>query len=135
MTGQFPGGEPGMSNAITILTVLVVEDDVLVRMHGIDILEEAGFHVIEADNADDALTILNDGALVHLLFSDIDMPGSLDGLGLAQLVHIRWPLLPLLLTSGHHRLADDDTPKGAKFVRKPWSSDALLSHVRQLVAA
>jgi len=135
MTGHFPGGEPEMSNSFTILSVLVVEDDALVRMHGMDILEDAGFNVLEASNADDALVILTGGAEVHLLLSDVDMPGSIDGVGLARVVHERWPEVHLLLTSGHHRLADADLPPAGRFIRKPWTADGLLGQVRALVGA
>ena len=135
MAGHFPSGEPGMSDRTTILTVLVVEDDPLVRMHGVDILEEAGFHVVEADNADDALAILSDEAPVNLLFSDIAMPGAMNGLELVRIVHERWPLIHLLLTSGHYRISEGEAPKAARFVRKPWNSESLVSHVRELVAA
>lgn len=123
-----------MSKKFT-LTVLVVEDDALVRMYGVDIFEEAGFNVLEAGNADDALMILSDGTEVHLVFSDVDMPGSMDGVGLARIVHERWPLIRLLLTSGHHRPLDGDLPESSKFVRKPWTSESLLCQVRNLVQA
>ncbi|MFS2108089.1 response regulator [Sphingomonas sp. Sphisp140] len=115
------------------MTVLVVEDDALIRMHGVDILGDGGFHVLEAANADDALVILSDRADVQLLFSDIDMPGSMDGLNLARVVCERWPSIHLLLTSGQHGLQDGDVPGTARFVRKPWSSQGLLDRVRDMV--
>jgi two-component system, response regulator PdtaR len=135
MTGQFPGGEPGMPIDYSAMTVLVVEDDALIRMHGVDILRDGGFQVLEAANADDALVILGDGADVHLLFSDIDMPGSMDGMDLARVVCERWPSIHLLLTSGQHGLQDGDAPGRACFVRKPWSTQALLDRVRDMVEA
>ncbi|HTU12142.1 MAG TPA: response regulator [Allosphingosinicella sp.] len=112
------------------MTILIVEDEALVRMHGIDILEEAGFDVLEAADADEALVILGNGQ-VHVLFSDIDMPGSMDGLDLARIVCRRWPEVQLLLTSGHHRLQEADIPGSGKFVRKPWTADSLIGHVRE----
>jgi CheY-like chemotaxis protein len=114
-------------------TILVVEDEMLVRMHGTDILEEAGFSVIEAANADEALAILTGQDAVHLLFSDVDMPGSMDGLALARQVHQRWPNIRLLLTSGHHRLNEDQLPDNGKFLGKPWTHDVLLSRIRELL--
>ncbi|NML04157.1 response regulator [Sphingomonas sp. G-3-2-10] len=116
------------------MTVLVVEDDALIRMHGVDILGDGGFHVLEAGNADDALVILSDGADVQLLFSDIDMPGSMNGLNLARVVCDRWPAIHLLLTSGQHGRLDGDLPGRARLVRKPWSSQSLLDRVRDMVA-
>lgn len=119
-----------MPNANVIATVLVVEDDTLVRMHGTDILEDAGYRVLEAANADEALAILSGQRDVHVLFSDVDMPGSMDGLDLARLVHERWPHIHLLLTSGHHAVQGSDLPDRGKFVRKPWSSEMLVDRIR-----
>jgi DNA-binding NtrC family response regulator len=113
-------------------TILVVEDEALVRMHSVDIFESAGFDVIEAADADEAIVVLGRGN-VHLLFSDIDMPGSMDGLGLAQLVHERWPDVRLLLTSGHHRVQDSDVPGHGQFVRKPWMENTLVATVRGML--
>ena len=120
-----------MPDTITA-TVLVVEDDTLVRMHGTNILEEAGYEVVEASNADEALAILNQKSDVHLVFSDVTMPGSMDGLELARLVNERWPHIHLLLTSAHHRLPDAEVPGEGKFVRKPWSSESLIERIREL---
>lgn len=115
--------------------ILVVEDDALIRMLGVDILEEAGYEVREAGNADEAMAILSAHDDVRLLFSDIDMPGTMDGVGLARLVHERWPRIRLLLTSGHHRLRSSALPDDGKFVRKPWTADMLIGKVRGLLAA
>lgn len=82
--------------------ILVVEDETLIRMVGAEILEDAGFDVLEAADADEALRILQAHDDVLLLFSDVDMPGSMDGLDLARVVHERWPDIRLLLTSGRH---------------------------------
>lgn len=114
-------------------TVLIVEDEALVRMQGVDILEEAGFDVLEAANGDDALIILARGIDVHLLFSDIGLPGSIDGLGLARIVHQRWPDIHLLLTSAQHRMRHADVPGAGMFVRKPWASAALVQQIQELV--
>lgn len=124
-----------MPNAEAIATVLVVEDDTLVRMHGTDILEDAGYAVLEAANADEALSLLTKHRDIHVLFSDVDMPGSMDGLDLARLVHERWPHIHLLLTSGHHPVQSGDLPGRGKFVRKPWSSEVLIDRIRALFHA
>lgn len=118
-----------MTNA-PISTILVVGDEPLVRMHGIDILEEAGFAVIEAGDADEALDILSGGATVQLIFSDIDMPGSMDGLEMAWDVYRRWPCIHLLLTSGHHRPETVKLPMSGVFLPKPWASESLTDLVR-----
>lgn len=115
--------------------ILVVEDDTLIRMLGVDILEEAGFDVLEAENADEAISILCAHDDVQLLFSDIDMPGSMDGVDLVRLVHERWPAIRLLLTSGHHRLPNSAVPDDGKFVSKPWTRDRLVGKIREMLAS
>lgn len=111
-------------------TVLVVEDDILVRMLGVDILEDAGFTVLEADSADQALALLAEHDDVHLLFSDVDMPGSMNGIELARLVHARWPSIRLLLTSGHHQIDEKSLPDQGRFVRKPWTQERLMASIQ-----
>lgn len=106
-------------------TVLLVEDEPLIRMHGMDILEDAGFRVLEAADADEAIVILEGDDAIHLLLSDVDMPGTMDGLQLVRLVHERWPDIGLLVTSGNHRLLDGDVPGSGRFFRKPWTTSAL----------
>lgn len=114
-------------------TILVVEDDVLIRMLGTDILEEAGFEVLEASNADEAVEMLGKHPDVRLLFSDVEMPGSMDGVDLARLVHERWPAVRLLLTSGHYRLRDAAVPDDGRFIHKPWTPETLIGKVRALL--
>lgn len=111
-------------------TILVVEDETLIRMHGADILENAGFEVLEAANADEAVAILHKHGEVRLLFSDVDMPGTMNGLQLATLVHERWPAIRLLLTSGQHHLREEALPDHGKFVPKPWSHEDLISKIK-----
>lgn len=112
--------------------VLIVEDEALVRMYGSDVLESAGFEVLEAATADEAVVLLEQHD-VHLLFSDIDMPGSMDGLELAQLVHARWPSIGLLMTSGHHQPAHQALPDDSKFIPKPWRENDVLDEVRSIL--
>ena len=117
-----------MPSATTNATILVVEDEAMIRLTSIDMLEEAGFRTLEAANADEALAILEDEP-VALLFSDIDMPGSMDGLTLATKVHRRWPATRLLLTSGRHRLAEHDIPDHGSFVAKPFGRHDLMREI------
>lgn len=115
-------------------TVLVVEDETLVRLYGMDILEDAGFRVLDAGNADEAISVLQSHDEVALLFSDIDMPGSMNGLELAQIVHDRWPNIRLLLTSGHRQPTQDQIPDAGRFMRKPWGGQALMAKIREILA-
>jgi two-component system, response regulator PdtaR len=114
--------------------VLVVEDEPLVRMMAADELEEAGFHVLEAANADVALAVLEARSdEVHVLFTDVDMPGSMDGMALAEQVHQRWPHTWLLISSGYARLHPGEIPDHGHFVPKPYRSDTLVQHIAEMM--
>jgi DNA-binding NtrC family response regulator len=114
--------------------VLIVEDEALIRMNGCDMLADAGFEVLEAESADAAIELLEQRE-VHMLFSDVDMPGSMDGLQLATLVHERWPHIGLLITSGHRQLTDQSLPDNGKFISKPWHEREVIYRVREVLAA
>ena len=114
------------------LTVLIVDDEDLVRMIGADILEEAGYRVIEAASAAEAIGRLEQANEVQVLFTDINMPGTPDGLGLAKLVHDRWPSVKILVSSGAVRPARSDIPDDGKFLSKPYRRDQLLALIRAL---
>ena len=116
-------------------TILVVEDEALIRMVNADILEEAGFCVLEAANAAEAILIMEGDDHVELMFTDIRMPGRMDGLELAAFVHAHWPDVRLLVTSGHIVLADSEIPDGGRFVSKPYDLGQLVSKIRASVAA
>src|ERR1700758_1570329 len=106
--------QPGSST-----NVLVVEDEMVLRMRAVDIVEDAGFTAIEAVDADQALSILESRSDISLLFSDIQMPGSMDGLKLAHAVHDRCPPIKIILVSGHVKLFDADPPADSRFFGKP----------------
>ncbi|MEO8757890.1 MAG: response regulator [Devosia sp.] len=116
------------------VAVLVVEDEALVRMGIVDHLEEAGFAVFEAANADLAVALLAVTPQIRLLFTDIDMPGSMDGLKLAAAVRKRWPPVKIVVTSGHWRNAPGSLPEGSVFFAKPYDPDEIASTLRRLAA-
>lgn len=102
-------------------TVLLVDDEALVRMGAADMLEEAGFRVIEAASADEALRCLTaDPGNIDVLVTDVHMPGALDGMDLAREVDRSWPHIRLVVTSGLARYSDRDIPDHGRFVPKPW---------------
>jgi CheY-like chemotaxis protein len=111
--------------------ILVVEDEVLLRLYAADFLEEHGFRVIEAPNADAALKVLESRDDVRLLFTDIQMPGTLDGMDLAREVHQRWPRVLLVITSGQKKPAE--IPDEGRFVAKPYRADDLLSQMDDMI--
>jgi len=114
--------------------VLVVDDEPLVRMTAADELEEAGFRVLEAANADEALTMLKTHSdEVRVRFTDVNMPGSMDGMALAEQVHRRSPHVRLLISSGYARPRPDQIPDDGQFVPKPYRSATLVWHVTEML--
>ncbi len=105
--------------------VLVVDDEPLIRMTLADGLESCGFVVVEAEDADEALTVLQTRNDIAALVTDVKMPGSMDGLDLAQLVAARWIGMPIFVISGHARSDDSRLPRGAAFIQKPFSVSEL----------
>ncbi|MDB5452790.1 MAG: response regulator receiver [Caulobacteraceae bacterium] len=113
--------------------VLVVEDEPFVRMIAAEGLEDAGFEVLEADSADAALRILNSRSDVRVLFTDINMPGSVDGVELARLVHERWPELRIVITSGREQPAAAEIPDDGRFVPKPYRPREVAHVIEELI--
>jgi len=113
--------------------VLVVEDEVLVRAVAVDMVEQAGFDVIEACDADEAIRLLECRQDIRAIFTDVQMPGSMDGLRLARAVRDRWPPVALIVTSGLANLTDDDLPAGGRFLRKPYLLSEVGGALRALV--
>lgn len=101
--------------------VLVVEDESLIRMNSVDMIRDLGFEVIEAVDADQAVCLLESVPGIGVVFTDVQMPGSMDGLLLAALVRDRWPPVALLIASGRERPSVADMPIGARFLPKPYS--------------
>ena len=116
-------------------TVLVVDDEDVLRFLAADVLEEHGYRVIEAADAVSALIILQQRPGVRVLFTDVNMPGGFDGMDLAREVHKRWPEVRLLVTSGRAHLRDDEIPDDGRFVPKPYTPDSLIDAVGDVVRA
>jgi len=115
--------------------VLVVEDEVILRMCAVDMVEDAGFIAVEAANADEALSILEARSDISLLFSDIQMPGSMDGLKLAYAVHERWPFIKIFLVSGKATLSDTDKPTNSRFFGKPLDMKRMVAELQEMIGA
>jgi CheY-like chemotaxis protein len=113
--------------------VLIVEDEQMLRMDAAEMIVAAGFEVIEAADADEALRILEGRTDVRALFTDVQMPGSIDGLELAQAVRKRWPPVALIVTSGHSDVSGDALPTGGRFLRKPYREYELAATLRELI--
>ncbi len=117
------------------ITVVVVEDEAIVRLDIAMSLEAEGFIVLEASNADEAIDILNAHPEIRLMFTDIDMPGSMDGLMLASAVRDRWPPVKILMASGHRQLSDELLPVKGKFFSKPYNHARVIATMREMLAA
>jgi two-component sensor histidine kinase/CheY-like chemotaxis protein len=113
--------------------VLVVEDEMILRMRAVDIVEDAGFTAVEAVNADQALAILEARSDIALLFSDIQMPGTMDGLKLAHAVHERWPAIKIILVSGQVKLTDADRPANSLFIGKPLDVKEMVVELQAML--
>jgi CheY-like chemotaxis protein len=112
--------------------ILIVEDDFLIRMHAAEMIGDAGFDVIEAASADEAIVILEDRLDITAVFTDIQMPGSMDGLKLAAAIRGRWPPIKIIATSGFVDVRQDDLPEGGRFLPKPYSPEQIVGALREL---
>jgi CheY-like chemotaxis protein len=114
--------------------VLVVEDEPLLRWNAVVAMEEAGFDVVEAENAHEAISILEKRLDIRVVFTDVQMPGSMDGLRLAHLIRTRWPPIRIIATSGRFKLSDDDLPEGGRYLSKPYAISDLTGMLRELTS-
>jgi CheY-like chemotaxis protein len=115
--------------------ILVVEDEFLLRMDAAEMVAAAGFVVVEAANADEAIEILETRSDIAVVFTDIQMPGTMDGLRLARAVRGRWPPIKIVATSGHLTVAETDLPEGGRFLPKPYSAVDVTCVLREVIAA
>lgn len=115
--------------------VLIVEDEALLRMHAVDVIEDAGFTAIEAMNADQAIEILEKRDDIRIVFTDINMPGTMDGLRLAAAVRNRWPPIEIIVTSGNFVPSLGDIPERGAFFAKPYSDDKLVGKLQEFIRA
>ena len=115
--------------------ILVVEDEFLLRMDAAEMVAAAGFAVVEAANADEAIEILETRSDIAVVFTDIQMPGTMDGLRLARAVRGRWPPIKIVATSGHLTVAETDLPEGGRFLPKPYSALDVTCVLREVIAA
>ena len=114
--------------------VLVVEDEPLLRLSAIDMVEDMGFEAVEAADADEAIRILEARPDIIIMFTDIDMPGSIDGMRLAACVRDRWPPIHIIVTSGHARPDDVVLPPNAEFVPKPYRAADVEAMMMRMAA-
>jgi CheY-like chemotaxis protein len=112
--------------------VLIVEDEFLLRMDAADMIGAAGFDVVEAANADEAIQILEARRDIAVMFTDVQMPGSMDGLKLARAVRGRWPPIKIVATSGRVHVSQTDLPEGGRFLPKPYGPIQVAGVLREV---
>jgi CheY-like chemotaxis protein len=105
----------------------------MLRMRAVDMVEDAGYTAVEAVDADEAVTILESRSDIALMFTDIQMPGSMDGLGLAHVVHDRWPPIKIIVVSGRLRLPNLDIPAESRFFGKPLEAGDMIAQMRSMI--
>jgi len=110
--------------------VLIVEDDALLLLDAMDMAEEAGLLAFGAYNADEALELLDAHSNIRILFTDVQMPGSMDGLKLAHAVKGRWPPVSIMVTSGVAKILSEDLPGDGLFFSKPYQSASIVKAMK-----
>ncbi len=115
-----------MNKIATDTCVLIVEDEPLIRIDAVDMVADEGFAVCDAPNAAKALVLLETRGDIGILFTDVDMPGEMDGLDLARMVRKRWPHIAIIIVSGHTSPTDAELPNGGVFFSKPYLWATIL---------
>jgi DNA-binding NtrC family response regulator len=113
--------------------VLVVEDEILLRIDAMAMVEQAGFEAIPASDADEAIRILESRNDIKAVFTDVQMPGTMNGLKLVRVVRSRWPPVALIVTSGYRNILEADLPDGGRFLSKPYAASQIDATLHQLI--
>jgi CheY-like chemotaxis protein len=122
-----------VTQSSTHSAVLVVEDEPLLRMLAVDMVEDAGFIVLEAGDADEAVRILEGRGDIGIVFTDVDMPGSMNGTALARCVRLRWPSVQLIITSGHYMVGELAMPADSIFFQKPYIGAKVVATMERML--
>ena len=114
--------------------VLVVEDSPIIRMGAVELVLSAGYEALQARDADEAIRILESRSEIDLVFTDVQMPGTMDGIRLSHYIRERWPPVKLILASGNAILEESSLPTGAGFFPKPYLDNAIVEAMARLLA-
>lgn len=113
--------------------VLVVDDIALIRMGAVDLVQSAGYEALEAQDADEAIHILESRDDIDLVFTDVQMPGTMDGIKLAHFIRNRWPPVQLIVASGRDILEESSLPTGSQYFSKPYNDHAITDAMARLL--
>lgn len=122
----------GQSKPLNDQSILIVDDEALFRFHLADFFADHGFKVYEAEDADQAIQILESDPAIGIVLTDVRMPGEMDGLRLAHVIRDRYPPVLLLVASGFETLQEEDLPSASKFLRKPFNPHHMLREIDRL---
>ncbi|TAX33515.1 response regulator [Rhizobium leguminosarum] len=114
--------------------VLVVEDSTIIRMSAVDLVLSAGYEALEACDADEAIRILESRNDIDLVFTDVQMPGTMDGIKLSHYIQDRWPPIRLIVASGAAILEERDLPMGSRAFSKPYDNHAITDAMAHLLS-
>jgi CheY-like chemotaxis protein len=123
-----------MQESKSPFAVLVVEDQALIRMGAAAVIQDAGYEVYEASDADEAICMLELHEEIRILFTDVGMPGSMDGMKLAHYVRGRWPPIMVIVATGIPNFRGEDMPVESIFFSKPYSPENLTGGLRQVMS-
>lgn len=124
-----------MSKQHELVGVLVVEDEPLVRLVALEAIKAAGFSAYAAANADEAIRILERQREILVVFTDINMPGSMDGIRLVHCIRDRWPPVRFIVTSALSKFREAELPCGSVFVSKPYSPEQIVRNIEKMSEA
>ncbi|HBU15826.1 MAG TPA: two-component system response regulator [Gemmobacter sp.] len=113
--------------------VLVVDDIALIRMGAVDLVQSAGYEALEAQDAHEAIRILESRDDIDLVFTDVQMPGTMDGIKLAHFIRNRWPPVQLIVASGRDILEESSLPTGSQYFSKPYNDHAITDAMARLL--
>ncbi|WP_205839586.1 response regulator [Neokomagataea tanensis] len=116
---------------MTLRTILIVEDEPFIRFDLVDFFRDRGFHVFEAENADEAIQILATNGIIQAVLTDVHLPGPMDGIRLAHHVRNCCPLTVLVIASGMLKPDDSSLPERAFFVSKPYNLRSVLREIER----
>ncbi|MBS9477131.1 response regulator [Ancylobacter radicis] len=115
--------------------VLVVDDSAIIRLSAVDLIESAGYLALEAGCADDAIQILESRTDIDLVFTDVQMPGTMDGIKLCHYIRKRWPPLKLIVASGEAIIEESNLPDGSRFFAKPYNDNAIADAIGRMLSS
>ena len=116
-------------------SILVVEDELLVRMMAVDMFEDAGFHVIEASTGERAIELIQQCNELAALFTDVDLANTIDGFSVARIAHQTQPDMPIIVVSGHRVAKSSDLPPGARFIGKPYNPHNVTAILNEMLTS